>query len=129
MTKIREVYRCNVCGNIVEVLHAGAQMSCCGTPMALLRENTTDGATEKHVPVIERFDDGWKVTVGSTEHPMTEEQYIQWIELLTEHKVFRVELAPDCKPVAVFKTCERPVSAREYCNLHGLWRTDNKMEV
>ena len=77
MTKIREIYRCNVCGNIVEVLRAGAQMSCCGAPMTLLRENTTDGATEKHVPIIERFDDGWKVTVGSTEHPMTEEHYIQ----------------------------------------------------
>lgn len=125
MTKIREIYRCNVCGNIVEVLHAGAQMSCCGAPITLLRENTTDGATEKHVPIVERFDDGWKVTVGSTEHPMTEEHYIQWIELLTEHKVFRVELAPDSKPVAIFKTCEQPISVREYCNLHGLWCTDN----
>ena len=83
MTKIREIYRCSLCGNIVEVLHEGAVLSCCGKPMLLLHGNTTDGAHEKHVPVVEAVDGGFRVTVGSVTHPMTEEHYIQWIELLT----------------------------------------------
>lgn len=134
MTKLREIYRCPICGNIVEVLHEGAVLSCCGRPMQLLSANTTDGAYEKHVPIVERVDGGFRVSVGSVEHPMTEEHYIQWIELLTPMCVMRRELHPSDKPEAVFlidKTtaCGRvamacdidKVSAREYCNLHGLW--------
>ncbi len=122
MTEKRQVYRCPICGNIVEVLNAGAgALVCCGKPMLLLTENTTDAATEKHVPVIEPTEDGYKVMVGSTAHPMTAEHYIQWIELLTEDEVLRHELKPTDDPVAVFKTESAVIGAREYCNLHGLW--------
>lgn len=125
MTKTREVYRCSICGNIVEVLNPGANMSCCGKPMELLKENTTDGALEKHVPVIEPIEGGVRVKVGSAEHPMVEKHYIQWIELLTATSVLRHELKPGDKPEAIFKINteeEGPISAREYCNLHGLWK-------
>ena len=134
MTKLREIYRCPICGNIVEVLHEGAVLSCCGKPMQLLSVNTTEGAYEKHVPVVERVEGGFRVSVGSVEHPMTEEHYIQWIELLTPMCVMRRELHPGDRPEAIFlvdknTSCGRlaadcgidKVSAREYCNLHGLW--------
>lgn len=121
MTKKREVYRCSVCGNIVEVLNEGAVMSCCGRPMTRLAENDTDGATEKHVPVVEKIVGGYKVRVGSVAHPMTTEHYIQWIELLTEKGVLRKELDWDDMPEAVFLTEEKAVMAREYCNIHGLY--------
>ena len=134
MTKVREIYRCPICGNIVEVLHEGAVLSCCGKPMQLLSANTTDGAYEKHVPVVEQIEGGFRVSVGSVEHPMEEGHYIQWIELLTPTCVMRRELHPDDKPEAVFiigqaascgasaAECDmEKVSAREYCNLHGLW--------
>lgn len=122
MTNKREIYRCSVCGNIVEVLNPGAAMSCCGKPMTRLEGNTTDGAKEKHVPIVEAIEDGYKVTVGSTPHPMADEHYIQWIELLTPTCVFRQELKPGDKPEAVFTTDATEVTAREYCNLHGLWK-------
>lgn len=121
MTKKRELYRCNTCGNIVEVLNEGAVISCCGSSMVQLEEKETDGAAEKHVPVIEKIDGGYRVRVGSTVHPMTKEHYIQWIELLTETCVFRKELKSDDAPEAVFLTNEIAVSAREYCNIHGLF--------
>lgn len=127
MTKTREIYRCNTCGNIVEVLNPGAQMSCCGKPMELLKENTTDAAVEKHVPVIEKTAYGYTVRVGSVEHPMMEAHYIQWIELLTETDVMRHELHPGDKPEAHFKTDATHVTAREYCNLHGLWKAESDM--
>ena len=122
MTKTREIYRCAVCGNVVEVLNPGATLSCCGQPMTLLDGKTTDGATEKHVPVVERMAGGYRVTVGSVEHPMVEGHYIQWIELLTPTEVLRKELTPGDKPEAIFKTDATEVAAREYCNLHGLWK-------
>ena len=125
MTKQKEVYRCAICGNIVEVIHpAGGTLSCCGQPMGLLTENTTDAAQEKHVPVIEKTDGGYKVTVGSIEHPMLPEHHIEWIELITENKVLRKYLKPGEKPVATFMTDENDVTAREYCNLHGLWKAE-----
>ena len=124
MTRKREIYRCPICGNIVEVLHAGAVLSCCGKPMKLLTENDTDGAIEKHVPVLERIDGGYRVTVGSVEHPMAEAHHIQWIELLTPTEVLRKELNPGDKPEATFLTNALEVSAREYCNLHGLWKVE-----
>ena len=89
MTKIREIYRCQICGNVVEVVNPGAVLSCCGEPMKLMKENTSDGAKEKHVPVIEPIEGGYRVTVGSVEHPMLPEHYIQWIELLTPTDVLR----------------------------------------
>lgn len=122
MTKTREIYRCAVCGNVVEVLNPGATLSCCGQPMTLLDGKTTDGAAEKHVPVVDRMAGGYRVTVGSVEHPMVEGHYIQWIELLTPTEVLRKELKPGDKPEAIFKTDATEVAAREYCNLHGLWK-------
>ncbi|MDY2693547.1 MAG: desulfoferrodoxin [Prevotella sp.] len=123
MTKLREVNRCPICGNIVEVLNPGAgTLVCCGQPMVLLEGNVTDGAHEKHVPVVEKIDGGYRVRVGSIEHPMLKEHYIQWIELLTPTSVLRRELQPGCKPEAIFLTDEEALCAREYCNLHGLWK-------
>ena len=123
MTKRREIYRCPICGNIVEVLNHGAgELVCCGKPMILQKENTTDAAQEKHVPVVEKTDFGYRVKVGSVEHPMLDEHYIQWIELLTPTSVLRCELKPGCKPESTFITSEECLCVREYCNLHGLWK-------
>ena len=126
MANVREVYRCEICGNIVEVLHGGAgQLVCCGQPMTLLAANTVDAAVEKHVTVIEKSDNTVKVTVGATAHPMTEEHYIEWIELMVDGQVWRQTLKPGDAPDATFCICIVPdatVSARAYCNLHGLWK-------
>lgn len=122
MTKLNEVYRCSVCGNIVEVVNAGGgELHCCGKPMQLMKENSVDAAREKHVPVIEKIAGGYKVTVGSVEHPMLDNHYIQWIELFDGEKVMRYHLKPGEKPEATFITQAENVKAREYCNLHGLW--------
>ena len=128
MTRKREIYRCTICGNIVEVLHEGAALSCCGKQMELLEENVSDGAFEKHVPVVELADGGFRVRVGALEHPMTADHCIQWIELLTPTGVLRRELQPGDRPEVLFLVCHdekcrlADVSARAYCNLHGLWR-------
>lgn len=127
MTKVMQIYKCDVCGNIVEVLHAGnGELSCCGQPMKLMKEDSTDGAVEKHVPVIEKTDTGYHVKVGSAAHPMTEAHSIEWIELITpDGKVYTQFLKPDEKPEAVFDNIKADsVSARAYCNLHGLWKSD-----
>jgi len=118
-----EVYRCEVCGNIVEVLHGGAgQLVCCGKPMKLLVENTTDAAKEKHVPVIEKVAGGYKVKVGSVPHPMDEKHFIEWIELVAGDKAYRQFLSPGQAPEALFSVEAAEVFAREYCNVHGLWK-------
>ena len=118
-----KIYKCETCGNIVEVLHGGqGELVCCGNPMTLLEEKTADVATEKHVPVIEKIDGGYKVTVGSTLHPMLEEHYIEWIELVADGKAYRQFLNPGDKPEAVFNLEADKVSAREHCNVHGLWK-------
>ena len=123
MTEIRQVYRCNVCGNIVEVLHAGVgQLVCCGQPMELLREKTEDVGLEKHVPVIERVGNKVKVKVGSVPHPMEQKHYIEWIEITADGKTCRKFLKPGEKPEAVFETKAEKIKAREYCNIHGLWK-------
>ncbi|MBU5301400.1 desulfoferrodoxin [Clostridium sporogenes] len=123
MVKLNEVYKCEVCGNMVEVVHAsGGQLVCCGKPMRLLEENTTDAALEKHVPVVEKTDNGIKVKVGEKEHPMEEKHYIEWIEVITENKVYKKHLKPGEKPEAEFKLDEEVVKVREYCNIHGLWK-------
>ena len=120
MAKRNEVYKCPECGNIVEVL-VPTDKEVCG--FKLLKENTTDAATEKHVPVVEKIDGGYRVTVGEVEHPMTEAHYIQWIELITnKNEALRKSPTPNDKPVAEFKTDATEVFAREYCNLHGLWK-------
>lgn len=123
MAKKNEIYKCEKSGLMVEVLQdAEGTPMCCGEPMKLLRENTTDGAKEKHVPVVEKIEGGYRVTVGSVEHPMTDAHYIQWIELVTPTGVLRHNLTPLDKPVAELKTDATEVEAREYCNLHGLWK-------
>lgn len=127
MTGLKQIYKCPVCGNMVEVVHAaGGQLVCCGKPMELIAENSVEASTEKHIPVIERQNGEVTVKVGSVEHPMLEEHYIEWIELLTEDKVYRKHLRPGEKPVATFKICDSVTtfSAREYCNVHGLWKAD-----
>ena len=124
MAKRLEVYKCEVCGNVVEVLHGGAgDLVCCGQSMTLLKENTVDAATEKHVPVIEKTGDGFKVSVGSVPHPMEEKHYIEWIELMADGKAYRQFLNPGDDPEAFFKIEASSVSAREFCNLHGLWKS------
>lgn len=125
MTKLNENYRCNVCGNITEVLHPSmGELVCCGQPMQLLVEWTTDAATEKHVPVIEKVDEWILVKVGEIDHPMEEAHYIEWIEVIDGDKVYRQQLHPNQEPKALFPVeFNDGLIAREYCNLHGLWRS------
>jgi len=123
MTERLQVYKCEVCGNIVEMLHAGAgELVCCGAPMKNYVENTVDAAKEKHVPVVEKIAGGFKVKVGSVAHPMEEKHYIEWIELLADGKAYREFLQPGQAPEATFMIQAEKVLAREYCNLHGLWK-------
>ena len=123
MSKLNEIYKCTVCGNIVEVVHAGeGELVCCGQPMVLMAENTVDAAKEKHVPVITQVAGGYKVAVGSVAHPMEDKHWIEWIELVADGKVYRQELKPGMAPEATFCVKADKVSAREYCNLHGLWK-------
>jgi len=118
-----EVYKCEVCGNIVEILHVGGgELVCCGEPMKLQQENTVDAAKEKHVPDVEKTADGVKVQVGSVEHPMEDKHYIEWIQVIADGKSYRQFLEPGDKPVAVFKIEGANIITREYCNLHGLWK-------
>lgn len=125
MPEMLEIYKCEVCGNIVELVHAGAgDLVCCGQNMKLFTENTVDAAKEKHVPVIEKTADGYLVKVGAVPHPMEEKHWIEWIELLADGKVYRQHLAPGKAPEALFCVKADKVSAREYCNLHGLWKKD-----
>jgi superoxide reductase len=123
MTQKNGVYKCSLCGNIVEVLHVGAgELVCCGQDMELLTENTVDAAKEKHVPVIEKVENGYKVRVGSVPHPMEEKHWIEFIELIADGKVYRQDLNPGDTPEAFFCVDADQVTAREFCNLHGLWK-------
>ncbi|HEX7713790.1 MAG TPA: desulfoferrodoxin [Bacillota bacterium] len=123
MTQKLAVYKCGVCGNIVEVVHAGGgELVCCGRPMQLVTENTVDASKEKHVPVITKIEGGYQVKVGSVTHPMEEKHYIEWIELLADGIAYRRFLKPGDAPEAVFQVQATQVSAREYCNVHGLWK-------
>ena len=122
--ELNQIYKCELCGNIVEVLHAGdGDPVCCGQPMTLQKENTVDAAKEKHVPVIEKIEDGVRVKVGSVEHPMIDTHYIEWIEIVTDKKVYRKYLSRGEKPEAEFLIDEEVLYAREYCNIHRLWRS------
>ncbi|MEE8552723.1 MAG: desulfoferrodoxin [Desulfobacterales bacterium] len=123
MAERLEVYKCEVCGNIVEVLHGGdGELVCCGQPMSRLVENTVDAAKEKHVPVIEKVEGGVKVKVGDVAHPMEEKHYIEWVEIIADGKVYRQFLNPGEAPEAIFNVEAGQITAREYCNLHGLWK-------
>ncbi|MFA5887759.1 MAG: desulfoferrodoxin [Candidatus Nanoarchaeia archaeon] len=124
MDKINDIYRCNVCGHIIEIVKAGAgQLVCCNQPMELLKENSTDAAKEKHVPVVEKTKEGFKVKIGSVPHPMEEKHYIQWIEAIADGVSYKAFLKPGDKPEAEFCVKAKSIIAREYCNLHGLWKS------
>lgn len=124
MTEIFQVYKCDSCGNIVEMLHGGqGQMICCGKAMRKLAENTVDASLEKHVPVVSSIGECIEVKVGSVAHPMEKEHYIEWIEAIKDGKIiFRQYLNPGDAPEAKFKTDMKGLVVREFCNLHGLWK-------
>ncbi len=125
MAERLEVYKCEVCGNIVEVLHGSfGELICCGKPMVKLEEKSADTSTEKHVPFIKREGDKYIVKVGeNTAHPMEEKHYIEWIELVVDGAVYIKFLNPGDAPEAIFEVPEgKEISAREYCNIHGLWK-------
>jgi len=125
MTERNQVWKCEVCGNIVEVIHTGpGELVCCGQPMVLLEAKYTEaGGYEKHLPVVEKSGDTYTVKVGSVEHPMLEKHWIEWIALDTDEGVLRKFLNPGDKPAAVFTTKDKVKQARELCNLHGHWAT------
>ncbi len=123
MTKRLQIYKCEVCGNIVEMLHEGAgELVCCNQPMKLFEENTVDAAREKHIPVMEKTTSGTKVKVGSVAHPMEEKHYIEWIEIIADGKAYRQFLNPGDAPEATFNIEAGNLTVREYCNVHGLWK-------
>ena len=125
MTKIRQIYKCEICGNIIEVLHAGqGTLVCCGQEMKLLEEKTEDATTEKHVPYVEKTDKGILVKVGQNQdHPMEEKHYIEWIQVIADDASYRKFLKPDDKPQAEFDIKPDKIETREYCNVHGLWKS------
>ena len=122
--EINQIYKCNICGNKVELVHVGGgELVCCGQPMELMQEKNEDEGKEKHVPVIERTSSGVIVTVGSVSHPMESEHYIEWIEVITEHRIYRKHLEPGVDPQAEFFLEAEHISARILCNIHGLWKS------
>jgi len=125
MTKIKEIYKCNICGNIVEVIHTGVgTLVCCNQDMILLDEKTEDASTEKHVPYIEKTNNGVIVKVGQNQdHPMEEKHYIEWIQIIADEISYRKYLKPGDKPQAIFDIKADNIKAREYCNVHGLWKS------
>ena len=127
--KIGEVYKCSICGNIVEVNHVGGgELVCCGKPMDLLIENTEDIGQEKHIPIVSKIDNNIKIKVGEIEHPMTVDHHIEWIELITGDQHYKRFLSPSDKPEITIKmNISGEVIIREYCNLHGLWKTTMKL--
>lgn len=133
MTELKQIYKCAVCGNIVEVIHTGAgELVCCGQAMAQQEENTVDAAQEKHVPVIEKKEDGITVRIGEVAHPMDEDHYIEWIELVSDNGITRkylkpgeaAELSCDCEGECSCCGGAGTVKARAYCNIHGLWSAE-----
>ena len=124
MAERLEVYKCEACGNIVEVMHgAGGELVCCGSPMILQKENTVDAAKEKHVPVVEKTAEGFKVKVGSAPHPMEEKHFIEWIEVVADGKAYTQFLNPGDAPEATFNIVADTITAREYCTIHGHWKS------
>ena len=125
MPKIKEIYKCNICGNIIEILHEGiGQLVCCDEPMELMKEKTEDSSIEKHVPFIEKTASGILVKVGENQdHPMEEKHYIEWIQVIADGVAYRMFLKPGDKPQAEFEIKADKVEAREYCNVHGLWKS------
>ena len=125
MTELKQVYKCTICGNVVEVLHTGnGTLVCCGQPMGLMVPKTVDAGREKHLPVIEQTADGVLVKVGSNAHPMEEKHFIEWIELIADGIVYRQHLQPGQAPEAKFCVKAEQLQARAFCNLHGLWQAE-----
>ena len=125
MTKKLQVYKCDICGNIVEVLHEDkGELVCCGQPMKLLKEQTEEQGKEKHMPVVERIEKGVRVKVGSIPHSMEEKHYIEWIEVVSSDRIMSRFLKPGDTPEAKFEIDEAIVEVREYCTIHGLWKTE-----
>ncbi len=128
MSKQFEVYKCEKCLAIVEVLQGGVgTLACCDAPMKLMVEGTSDGAKEKHVPVAEKTEKGLKVKVGAVPHPMEEKHWIQWVEIVGENFSCTRFLKPGDAPEVEFKcgcACKAKVTVREYCNIHGHWKTE-----
>jgi superoxide reductase len=123
MTKKLEIYKCEVCGNIVEMIHEGpGELVCCEQPMKHFVENTVDAAKEKHVPVMQQTNGNVKVKVGEVPHPMEEKHYIEWVEVISGDKAYRQFLKPGQAPEATFNIQGNKIIAREYCNIHGLWK-------
>jgi superoxide reductase len=124
MTERLQIYKCEVCGNIVEMLHPGqGQMVCCNQDMVLYKENTVDASIEKHIPVVSKNPQGFNVKVGSVTHPMDENHYIEWIEIISGDKAYRQFLKPGQSPEAGFCIDGNDAVAREFCSLHGLWKS------
>jgi len=126
MTKLNDIYRCNVCGNMVEIVKESVgELSCCGQPIELLEERQLDVGPEKHIPIIEKDGDKIVVKVGEVPHPMVEEHYICFVELVVGDKIYRESLKPGDEPEAVFEVCAdiNDLRAREYCSVHGLWHS------
>ena len=124
MTKLKQVYKYNICVNMVEVLHVGAgQLVCCGQPMELLTEKTADVGLEKHVPIIEKTEKGIRVKVGSVPHPMEQKHYIEWIEIIADGRLYRKFLNPQDRPEVEFEIKASKIEAKEQCNIHGLWKS------
>jgi len=124
MAEQKQVFKCNVCGQMTEVLRGGAgTLVCCDQPMQLLTEQTADSSTEKHVPVVEKTETGVLVKVGSIPHPMEEKHYIEWIEVIADGRVYRKYLKPGDAPQAEFNISADVIEAREFCNIHGLWKS------
>ena len=125
MTELKQIYKCNVCGNIVEVLHTGVgELVCCGEAMQLMEEKREDVGQEKHLPVIEKTPDKVTVKVGSIPHPMEDNHYIEWVEVASDGKAYREFLKPGDSPEATFEIKAEKITAREYCTLHGLWKKE-----
>ncbi len=123
MSELNQIYKCAICGNIVEVLGPGSgELVCCGQPMELLKEKSTEEGLEKHLPVIEKTDNLVKVKIGSIPHPMEPTHFIQWIEILADDRLYRKHLKPGDAPEAEFEIQAQDLKARELCNIHGLWK-------
>ena len=123
MPERHQIYKCEMCGNIVEVMHGGkGELVCCGKPMKLFKEGAVDAALEKHVPVIEKIEGGFRVKIGEVPHPMEEKHYIEWIEATAGERVYKRFLKPGDLPEAEFCIDADQITAREYCNIHGLWK-------
>ena len=124
MTERLQIYKCNICGNIVEVLHPGkGQLVCCGQPMELLIEKTEEKGKEKHVPIVESKEGSIKVRVGEILHPMETEHFIEWIEIISDDTVYRKFLKAKDRPEFEVRPVMEKIKARAYCNIHLLWES------